>query len=338
MNSYKALNKQVFSNGIYSIVPIRMEDRIAIMNWRNKQLYHLRQQKPLKAEDQDTYFINVVSKLFDQEQPSQILFSFLENGICIGYGGLVHINWADQNAEISFIMDTALEAEKFQELWSVYLGLIEQVAFDALKWHKIYTYAFDLRPHLYVTLEQEGYNKEAVLKEHCLFDGKYKDVVYHCKINRNINFRKANENDMMLYFDWTKDVSVRENSYQSEPISLEKHTNWFLNKIKDSNCCMMVFENHLNIPIGQVRIQITNKENAIIGISTDVNQRGKGYAGRMIKMASENFLKSHPKIRIQAYIKLGNEVSSKAFENAGYQSDTVLIYENEASHLYIKEL
>jgi hypothetical protein len=92
---YKVLHKQQFSVGNFSIVPIRFDDRHVIMKWRNEQLYHLRQQKPLTVEDQDTYFNTVVSKLFDQEQPNQILFSFLENGICIGYGGLVHINWID---------------------------------------------------------------------------------------------------------------------------------------------------------------------------------------------------------------------------------------------------
>jgi hypothetical protein len=68
MNTYKALNKQFFSNGRYSLVPIRFEDRYNIMQWRNEQIYHLRQAKPLTQEDQDAYFENVVAKLFDQEQ------------------------------------------------------------------------------------------------------------------------------------------------------------------------------------------------------------------------------------------------------------------------------
>ena len=77
------------------------------MRWRNEQMYHLRQSKPLTEADQDRYFDEVVSQLFDQEQPEQILFSFLEGEKCIGYGGLVHINWGDRNAEVSFIMDTS---------------------------------------------------------------------------------------------------------------------------------------------------------------------------------------------------------------------------------------
>lgn len=114
-----------------------------------------------------------------------MLFSYLENDVCIGYGGLVHINWVDKNAEISFIMNTELEAEKFEFHWSTYLGLIEQLAFNELSFHKIFTYAFDLRPHLYTVLEKNNYQKEAVFKEHCLFEGEFKDVIIHSKINRS---------------------------------------------------------------------------------------------------------------------------------------------------------
>ena len=98
MNYYKVLNKQVFYKDIYSIVPIRMEDRFDIIKWRNEQIYHLRQHKELTVENQENYFNEVISKLFEKEQPNQILFSFLENKICVGYGGLVNINWIDKNA------------------------------------------------------------------------------------------------------------------------------------------------------------------------------------------------------------------------------------------------
>ena len=178
---YKCLNKQLFSNGRYALVPIRLEDRYDIMKWRNEQIYHLRQAKPLTQEDQDAYFENVVAKLFDQEKPSQILFSFLEDGVCIGYGGLVHINWIDRNAEVSFIMDTALEKDRFHEIWVAYLSLLEEVAFYSLSLHKIYTYAFDLRPHLYEVFENSGFILDARLKEHCYFNNKYLDVVIHSK-------------------------------------------------------------------------------------------------------------------------------------------------------------
>lgn len=336
--NYKVLHKQRFFEGNFSLVPIRFEDRLSIMKWRNEQLYHLRQQKPLTIEDQDAYFANVVLKLFDQEKPNQILFSFLENELCIGYGGLVHINWTDQNAEISFIMDTVLEQNRFQELWTAYLQLLEQVAFDDLNLHKIYTYAFDLRPHLYTVLEHNNFVEDARLKEHCFFDGKFLDVVYHSKINRSILFRKANESDNLLYFEWANDASVRDNSYKSEPISIENHKNWFANKLKDANCFMTVFENHIGNPIGQVRIQRLDSESALIGISNDAAHRGKGYASKMIQMASEVFLNDNPQSCISAYIKLENPASQKAFEKAGYELDKVLEYESIPSFHYIRKL
>ncbi|WP_034920695.1 GNAT family N-acetyltransferase [Gillisia sp. CAL575] len=183
MNSYKALNKQTFNSGKYSIVPLRMEDRYAIMKWRNEQIYHLRQHKTLTREDQDKYFETTVASLFKKEQPDQILFSYLKNDKCIGYGGLVHINWVDKNAEISFVMDTILEKENFSKHWSLFLGLIEQVAFKELKLYKIFTFAFDLRPHLYEPVENAGFVKEATLKKQCLFNEEYKDIIIHAKFN-----------------------------------------------------------------------------------------------------------------------------------------------------------
>lgn len=183
MNSYKAIYKQKFSSGRYTIVPIRYEDRMDILKWRNEQIYHLRQDKPLTEKDQEIYFKTVVNNLFDQEQPNQLLFSYLEDEKCIGYGGLVHINWIDKNAEISFIMNTDLEKDYFSKHWMMFLKLIEEIAFAELHLNKISTYAFDLRPRLYKPIEDSGFVKEATLKRHCFFNTVFKDVIIHTKFN-----------------------------------------------------------------------------------------------------------------------------------------------------------
>ena len=163
MASYNCLHKQEITTGEYTIVPIRYEDRLAIMKWRNEQMYHLRQHKLLDEAQQTAYFTQVVAKLFSQEQPDQLLFSYMEGDRCIGYGGLVHINWVDRNAEISLIMDTALEHDQFELHWANYLNCIEQVAFHELGFHKIFTYAFDLRPRLYKALMASGFYEESRL-------------------------------------------------------------------------------------------------------------------------------------------------------------------------------
>ena len=181
MKTYKALKKNIFSDDCFSLVPIRYADRIKIMNWRNEQIYHLRQSKVLTEDDQEKFFAEIIPPLFNQKQPDQILFSFLKHKKCIGYGGLVHLNWIDKNAEISFIMNTKLEKVNFQNYWKVFMNLIEEVAFADLKLNKISTYAYDLRPKLYPVLDELGFIKEAVLKNHCLLDSKYIDVIIHSK-------------------------------------------------------------------------------------------------------------------------------------------------------------
>ena len=102
MRVYNCLSNQVFKNEAFAIEPIRDEDKYAILKIRNEQIYHLRQAKPLTVEAQENYFATVVANLFEQEFPNQLLFSFFENGEFIGYGGLVHINWIDKNAEIYY--------------------------------------------------------------------------------------------------------------------------------------------------------------------------------------------------------------------------------------------
>ena len=73
----------------------------------------------------------------------------------------------------------------------------------------------------------------------------------------------------MLFFEWTNEPQVRQNSYQTEPVLLKNHEIWFKNKINDDNCTLLVFENHLKQAIGQVRIEKKDQNLALIGISND---------------------------------------------------------------------
>ena len=318
MNSYKALNDQIFSENDFKIVPIRFEDRLDILKWRNEQVYHLRQDKPLTVENQEAYFSNVVSKLFEQEQPNQLLFSFLEGDRCIGYGGLVHINWIDKNAEISFIMNTSLEKELFKSHWTTYLKLIEKLAFDDLKLHKIFTYAFDIRPHLYPVFENVGFTKDAVLKDHCYFDGEYKDVVIHSKIKmeeETLEIRNANIKDVDLLFRWSNDELVRKQSFVSNAIPYEGHCNWYNAKLEDENSIMFILEINA-IPAGVVRFDL-NEESATIGISIDENFRGKGFGQTFIELGvNEYFIENE--LPVLASIKKDNIASIKSFVKAGF--------------------
>lgn len=317
MNSYKVLNKQIYNSGFFSLVPIRFEDKVEIMQWRNEQIYHLRQSKPLTEEDQDNYFDKVVASLFDQEQPNQILFSFLEKDTCIGYGGLVNINWIDKNAEISFIMNTALEKNRFHEIWSAYLSLIEKVAFQELKLHKIFTYAFDIRPHLYEVLEIENYIEQVRLKEHCFFDSKFIDVLIHSKINYPIVLRWASEDDVQTTFDWASNKIVRKYAIQKNEIIFEEHVKWFLNKISSDDCIYFIAEVN-NIPIGSIRFDLNEKKEALLSFLLDPVFHGKGYGKEIVEKGCGELLKLKKLKKIVGVVKIENIPSIKTFKSLGF--------------------
>ncbi len=317
-NNYKALRKQEFSYLDYRIKPIRYEDRFLIMKWRNEQIYHLRQNELLTTDKQTKYFDFIVSKLFEEPKPEQILFSYLKGDQCIGYGGLVHINWEDSNAEISFIINTELETEEYSKHWKIYLRLIEQVSFLDLELHKIFTYAFDLRPHLYEILETNGFFKEAVLKEHFFHKGEYKDVVIHSKIRKKISFRKASQRDVEITYSWANDINTRKNSFSTKSISFDEHKRWWYAKLKDRNAIYYICEVGLQ-PVGIVRFDKDILNNVfLVGINLSKEYRGKGLGEIFLKITCADVLKQVHNSIIHAFIKKENIASAKSFERVGF--------------------
>jgi RimJ/RimL family protein N-acetyltransferase len=328
MNSYKALSQQIFTTGDYKLVPIRFEDRMDIMKWRNEQMYHLRQAQLLTKKNQDHYFKTVVASLFDQKQPSQLLFSFLKNDQCIGYGGLVHINWEDKNAEISFVMNTEIERDYFEELWCQYLILIEEVAFISLNFNKIFTYAFDLRPRLYVALEAAGFHKEAVLINHKIVDKIFVDVLIHSKYNKidgEVELITAQISHANKYFEWVNDVQVRKSAFNSNNVLWKDHMDWFLTKLNSQNCdlCILKFKNNL---IGQVRLEKQNNS-WLIDFSIDSNYRGLNIAYRMFSLLLLKF----PNRKLIAQVKTSNIASIRVFEKLNFEKTSP---ENEVITFY----
>ncbi len=322
MSKYICLQHQEQHLGNYSIVPLRYEDRFSIMKWRNEQIYHLRQARPLTEEDQQRYFDNVVTKLYDNPKPDQILFSYLEKGVCIGYGGLVHINWIDRNGEISFIMDTQLEAEHFAEHWSNYLTMLKVVAFEDLGLHKIYTYAFDLRPHLYTMLEANGYKREATLKEHCLFNGEYKDVVLHSLWNGRyevINYVDCTREQNLDILALRNSDEVRSWMVNPEVISEENHFK-FVESLKGNpdRLYYAIYQN--GVLVGTYNL--TNEGDGVWerGIIANPSTQGTGQTKKWERQILSSLLSEIK--AVSAKVKQDNLRSIKYHEKLGYKEQS----------------
>ena len=319
MREYKNLLKQEFSIDNYLITPIRDKDKWVIMKTRNEQMFHLRQQNPLTELDQENYFKNIISELFLIDKPNQLLFSFLKDGEFVGYGGLVHINWEEKSAEISFIMLTNLEKENFSKNWTVFIKLIESVAFEELRFTKIYTYSYDLRPHLYPILERCGYILTDRLSKEIDFNGELIDVLINSKLNPNIFFRKAEIRDVDLIYEWANDSSVRLNSFNSDPIDYKKHCDWFYKCLKNNLINIFIFYNQFNVAVGIIRIQKINEKESIISMSVDQCHRGKGIAKKISEIGSYYYKGLNLNSLIIAYIKPSNIATLKIYRDIGYR-------------------
>jgi len=334
-NKYIALIKQSYQFGDFRIVPIRFEDRYLIMKWRNEQMYHLRQNLILTRKQQDIYFNDVIAQLFYQKQPKQLLFSYLKNNQCIGYGGLVHIDWEEKKAELSFIMQTDLEKKEFNLHWHTFIKMIEKLAFYDLNFSSIYTYAYNLRLYLYSMLEKAGFKKIKKFSNKVIIEGKAIDVIIHERINpvHTIEIHPATVDDVDLVYNWFNDDLVRKHSYQSAKILLEEHQKWFQQKVKDKFSMILIVKIK-NIPIGLIRFDF-QRNFSVIGVSIDKNFRGKGLSIPLLIAGANYYFKKYSN-PIKAFIKKSNIISVKAFKGAGFHYYKDEMVKGVDSYVYIK--
>lgn len=156
-------------------------------------------------------------------------------------------------------------------------------------------------------------------------------------ITEKLHFRFAKESDAAIYFKWTNDPLVRQNSYNQNVVDYDHHINWFLSKLNSKECYFYLFFNEMNVPAGQVRIDSNGKE-TIIGISIDEAFRGRSIGSEMLKKACSNYLNKYPEAVITAYIKFDNAASYAIFKKAGFANEEIVQEQGFKSYKLYKKL
>ena len=87
--------------------------------------------------------------------------------------------------------------------------------------------------------------------------------------------------------------------------------------------------------IGQVRIE-SNQHETTIGVSVDSGFRGRSLSGKMLKKATDNYLRKRPDGNIVAYIRYENISSLRSFVSAGFIQQEVLVHEGVKSYKFLK--
>ncbi len=178
---YKVLNKNNFSLNSYEVIPIREKDMEDVRIWRNAQINVLRQKDIITKSDQQEYYEKKIKPLFKEDNPLQLLFSFLENTKLIGYGGLVNISWIDKRAEMSFLLDNnrAKDKRQYEKDMTNFIQIIKQLVFVELNFNRLFTETYSFREYHISILEKSGYKKEGVFREHIFYQNKYYDSILH---------------------------------------------------------------------------------------------------------------------------------------------------------------
>lgn len=162
----------------YEIKTIAMEDMEKIRIARNAQIEVLRQTHEISKEEQLAYFRDVITPNLTKQEPEMILFSIFKNQEWIGYGGLVHIDWNKNQAEVSFLVDSkrALEPEIYKEDFMNFLRLLANQAFIKFKIDRLFTETYDFREQHIKILETFGFKIEEKINHsimHRLTAGEY---------------------------------------------------------------------------------------------------------------------------------------------------------------------
>lgn len=152
-----------------------------------------------------------------------------------------------------------------------------------------------------------------------------------------LQLRKAELRDMDQYYKWAIDPEVRKQSFNPHTATYEEHVAWFRSKMNEPASVLFIFENEEGEAVGQLRFQERNEE-IVVGLNLDSAFRNRGLASSIIRMGTEEYLKSSPKYQPVAYIKVTNPASYKAFLNAGYKLKEERSMHNERVFKMVMEL
>lgn len=188
MIAYRCMPRAVLRHGPVFVTAVQPGHIESIRQWRNAQMNVLRQAAEITSEQQKSYFEKNIWPATDDDQPDNILLSYLEKERLIGYGGLVHIAWAHRRAEISFLMDPEIAADidRYAEYFSRFLQLIKTLAFNDLELERIFTETYAMRRSHIAVLEASGFIREGVLKHHAIIDAQPVDSIIHGCLNENM--------------------------------------------------------------------------------------------------------------------------------------------------------
>jgi UDP-2,4-diacetamido-2,4,6-trideoxy-beta-L-altropyranose hydrolase len=134
-----------------------------------------------------------------------------------------------------------------------------------------------------------------------------------------LRLRPAREKDCRLLWEWANDPQVRDAAFSSAPIPWEQHKVWFASKMRDPDCHILVAEDDQGRAVGQFRVDWRADQDGDIDVSVAFDYRGAGHGRVLIDLGVSSVFAENGE-RLHAFVKVGNQGSRRAFEQAGFTS------------------
>jgi RimJ/RimL family protein N-acetyltransferase len=153
---------------------LEAEDLMLLRDWRNIASFrrNFREHRELNMTNQNAWYTRTVTSAND----FMFVFQRLSDGIAIGAGGLLYVNWILRSADFSFYigLDELYIDNNGLALESA--GLLINYGFNNLNLNKIWMelYEFDTAKIEFFT-KQFGFSVDGKLRNNCFEDGRYFD-------------------------------------------------------------------------------------------------------------------------------------------------------------------
>jgi RimJ/RimL family protein N-acetyltransferase len=169
------------TNSHYVIRGFEFDDLEAVRIWRNAQIDVLRQAAPLSEADQRRWWDTVYLRESAGSEPQQTLYTLLETGRAVAYGGFTNCDWVVRRAELSFLADDAIAADqaRYEIVQRHFFVFLLQHGFGEQGFQRLFTETYDFRKEHIDVLEELGLREEGRLRRHAWARGGLVDSLMH---------------------------------------------------------------------------------------------------------------------------------------------------------------
>ena len=178
--------------------------------------------------------------------------------------------------------------------------------------------AGQLAERLEKLLKSEQQRREISLRASRLVDGRgAMRVVSAMRVG--LRLRPVAETDCRMLWEWANDPQVRAVAFSQAAIPWEAHSAWFASKMKDPDCRILIAEDAGGRAVGQFRVDWRKDQDqeGEIDVSVAADCRGSGYGAVLIELGV-NRVFAERGARLHALVKIENQASRRAFEQAGF--------------------